>query len=88
VEIVLLATKGKPKRIDKGIKQVYIGGKSEHSRKPEEIRNRIVKLMGDIPRIELFARERNEFFNEYEGWHVWGDEIKSDIAFAGEEAGK
>ena len=35
---------------------------------------RIVELMGDIPRIELFAREKTE------GWDVWGNEVESDIA--------
>ena len=45
----------------------------KHSRKPEEVRNRIVKLFGDIPRIELFAREKTP------GWDVWGNEVESDI---------
>jgi len=40
-----------------------------HSSKPKEARNRIVQLCGDIPRIELFAREKTE------GWDVWGDEV-------------
>ena len=37
------------------------------------VRKRIIDLMGDIPRIELFAREKTE------GWDVWGNEVKSDI---------
>ena len=41
---------------------------AEHSRKPNEIRKQIVELYGDIPRIELFARER------LEGFDVWGNE--------------
>jgi site-specific DNA-methyltransferase (adenine-specific) len=40
----------------------------EHSRKPDEIRNKIVELMGDLPRIELFARQR------FDGWDSWGNE--------------
>lgn len=79
MELCLLATKGKPKRIKNNVKQIVVTGRAEHSRKPPEVRNRIVNLMGDIPRIELFARERNELFNEYDGWDVWGNEIKSDI---------
>lgn len=52
----------------------------KHSRKPHIFRDKIVELFGkDKKRIELFARERNELFNEYEGWDVWGNEIKSDI---------
>ena len=40
-----------------------------HSTKPDEVRRRIVELVGDVPRIELFARQR------VEGWDAWGDEI-------------
>ena len=40
-----------------------------HSAKPKEARARIVELMGDVPRIELFARER------VTGWDAWGDEV-------------
>lgn len=39
-----------------------------HSEKPNEVRERIVKLFGDVSRIELFARER------VDGWDCWGDE--------------
>lgn len=42
---------------------------SGHSRKPPEVRERIVELLGDVPRIELFARERAL------GWDAWGDEV-------------
>lgn len=41
----------------------------EHSRKPDEVRDKIVELFGDLPRIEMFARDRTE------GWDVWGNEI-------------
>ena len=40
-----------------------------HSKKPDIVRERIVALMGDIPRIELFARK------QYDGWTCLGDEI-------------
>lgn len=40
----------------------------EHSRKPDEVRDRIVALMGDVPRIELFARQSAP------GWDSWGNE--------------
>lgn len=42
----------------------------EHSAKPDETRHRIVELLGDVPRIELFARQR------VPGWDAWGDEIE------------
>jgi len=67
-EICLLCTKGKPKRIVKNIHQVVMSPRSVHSKKPDEVRKRIVQLMGDIPRIELFARQKSK------GWDVWGNE--------------
>jgi N6-adenosine-specific RNA methylase IME4 len=42
--------------------------RGEHSRKPAVIRDLIVELLGDRPKIELFARER------VPGWDGWGDE--------------
>jgi N6-adenosine-specific RNA methylase IME4 len=75
-EICLLATRGHPKRQSKGIHQFIISPVREHSRKPDEARERIEALMGDIPRIELFARERAP------GWDAWGDEVISDISLA------
>ena len=72
-ELCLLAVKGKPKRILKNIKQLVFAERTKHSKKPDEVRKRIVELMGDIPRIELFARQKTE------GWDVWGNEVESDI---------
>ena len=45
----------------------------EHSKKPDEVRKRIVELLGELPRIELFARQK------VEGWDAWGNEVDSDI---------
>ena len=68
-EMCLLATRGKPKRISKSVKQLVIDIRREHSRKPDRIRNDIVELCGDLPRIELFARQKAD------GWDSWGNEI-------------
>ena len=68
-EICLLATRGKPKRVSRGVHQVVMDKIREHSRKPDCVRNRIVELCGDLPRIELFARQRTE------GWDSWGNEV-------------
>ena len=68
-EMCLLATKGKPKRLSKSVRQLIISKLQEHSKKPDDIRNRIVELCGDLPRIELFARQRTE------GWDCWGNEV-------------
>ena len=72
-EICLLATKGKPKRLSKRIHQLIISPVMEHSRKPAEVREKIVELVGELPRLELFAREKTD------GWDVWGNEVKNDV---------
>lgn len=43
-----------------------------HSKKPHCFRDMIVKSSGDLPRIELFARDKNIFS---QGWDVWGNEV-------------
>ena len=72
-EICILATKGHPKRVDAGVRQVILSHIEEHSKKPDEARERIVRLMGDLPRVELFARQSPE------GWDVWGNEVECSI---------
>ena len=68
-ELCILATKGKPKRIGKNVDRLVVADRREHSRKPDCVRDRIVQLMGDLPRIELFARQKTP------GWDVWGNEV-------------
>ena len=68
-EPCLLATKGKPKRISNSISQLVFSKIRGHSQKPDVVRNLIVDLMGDLPRIELFAR------SSFLGWDVWGNQI-------------
>lgn len=68
-EVCLIGTKGHPKRVSKAVPQVCDARVMEHSRKPSEVRERIVELCGDVPRIELFARET------VKGWDCFGDEI-------------
>ena len=68
-EICLLATRGHPKRQAKDVQQVMVSRIEEHSKKPAEARRRIERLMGDVPRIELFARQVTP------GWDVWGNEV-------------
>lgn len=78
-EICLLGIKGKPKRRSAKIHQVITSRIREHSRKPDEAREKIVDLMGDLPRIELFAREK------VQGWDAWGNEVECDISMEGGE---
>lgn len=70
-ELCLLATKGSPERLDKGVHQVLLSPIQEHSRKPDEIRARIERLV-DGPRLEVYARR------PCEGWVTWGNEIPRD----------
>ncbi len=73
-ELCILATRGNPKRVSAGVHQVIMSHVEEHSKKPQEARDRILRLMGDIPRIELFARQKTP------GWDVWGNEVECDIS--------
>ena len=72
-EQVLLGTKGNYWRESRNVKQVIQSSIKEHSRKPDEVRNRIVRLCGDLPRIELFARTR------IHGWDVWGNDKRLQL---------
>jgi site-specific DNA-methyltransferase (adenine-specific) len=70
-EICLFGTKGsmlKYKQVN-NIYQKVEAERTKHSKKPQEVRNRIELLFGDLPRIELFARETTP------GWEVWGNEV-------------
>jgi len=73
-ELCLLATKGNPKRLSAKVRQIIHTPIEEHSKKPDEVRNRIIELVGDLPRIELFARQ------QVVGWDSWGNEIKEDTS--------
>ncbi len=76
IELCLLATKGKDAhRLVKkhNIRSLIEIPRKKHSEKPTEIKERIVELVGDIPRIELFARQKTE------GWDTWGNEVENDI---------
>ena len=69
-EICLLATRGNPKRNHRGIHQLIYEPVGRHSQKPDIVRKRILQLAGNVPRIELFARQKAV------GRDVWGNEVK------------
>ena len=73
MELCLLGIKGKMKPINHKVRQVFMQPRLGHSVKPPIVRNKIVELFGDLPRIELFARQKTP------GWDVWGNEVESDI---------
>lgn len=68
-EICLLGIKGHPQRVSKSVHSIVDAPIGRHSAKPGEVRDRIVELMGDVPRIELFARDYAD------GWDCWGNEV-------------
>lgn len=68
-EICIIASRGNPKRLSKSVHSIVDTPIEAHSKKPDIVRERIVQLCGDLPRVELFARQ------EYEGWICLGNEI-------------
>jgi len=69
-ECCLIATIGKPKRRSANVSQLIFAPLTRHSEKPNEVRKKIVDLVGDLPRIELFARQK------VDGWDCWGNEVE------------
>jgi N6-adenosine-specific RNA methylase IME4 len=67
-EPCLLATRGKPKRLNADVRQGIIEPRREHSRKPDCVPSRIERLVAG-PYLELFSR------TEREGWTCWGNEV-------------
>ncbi len=72
-EFLIIGTIGKPKREAMLKTSIIDANVRNHSQKPEVFKQEIVKCCGDIPRIELFAREKTF------GWDVWGNEVQGDI---------
>ena len=68
-EICLLAKRGQPKRRSKSVHQFIISPIEEHSKK-------LIELAGDLPRVELFARQKTP------GWDAWGNEVDSDVSLS------
>lgn len=73
-EICLLGKKGTLKRQSTKVHQLIFSPRQEHSQKPAIVRDKIIELLGDLPRIELFARETAS------GWDAWGNEVPCSIS--------
>jgi N6-adenosine-specific RNA methylase IME4 len=73
-EPCLLFTRGKLRRVDAGVEQLVMAPLTQHSAKPPEVRDRIIRLMGDQPAVELFARERAP------GWDCFGNEVPPETS--------
>lgn len=76
-EVCLLGISEKTKCMSQiknhGIHQIIEAPIEEHSKKPDIVREKIIQLLGDLPKVELFARQKTE------GWDVWGNEVEKDI---------
>jgi site-specific DNA-methyltransferase (adenine-specific) len=72
-EICLLATKGTIHRKSAKVRQVIYAPIERHSKKPNETRDRIIELVGDLPKVELFARQKAG------NWDTWGNEVESTV---------
>jgi N6-adenosine-specific RNA methylase IME4 len=68
-EMCLLATRGRPVRVARNVPQLVVAPRREHSRKPDEVPERIKRLLPG-PYIELFARETRP------GWDSWGNQTE------------
>ncbi|MGD9786197.1 MAG: MT-A70 family methyltransferase [Hyphomicrobiaceae bacterium] len=75
-ELCLVAKRGRPMRRAKAISSVIIAPRGVHSAKPAIVRDHIVRIAGDLPRVELFARQKAP------GWDIWGNELPNDIDLA------
>jgi len=73
IEVCLLGMRGHIKAVDKTVPQIIMQQRLGHSVKPPIVRERIIQLFGDLPRIELFARQK------VDDWDAWGNEIKNDV---------
>jgi N6-adenosine-specific RNA methylase IME4 len=67
VEIAWLGRRGKPQRKSKGVRELIVAPRREHSRKPDDVYQRIEALCAG-PYLELFARQ------QWPGWTCLGDE--------------
>lgn len=72
-EQCLLATRGRPQRLSRAVPQLVLAPRREHSRKPNEVYERIEALVAG-PYLELFAREQRA------GWDSWGEEVETGAA--------
>ena len=67
-EVCLLATRGRPRRLNADVRQGIIEPRREHSRKPDCVYSRIERLVAG-PYLELFSRTTRS------GWDSWGHEV-------------
>ena len=74
-ENCLIAVRGNPKKINASIRSVVEHEILSYSTKPDIFRDLIVNLVGDVPRLEMFARKN------VDGWDAFGDEVEFGEVF-------
>ena len=84
-ELLLVGKKGKlsPPKNTERVSSVYSEKRGKHSAKPTYFRDLFSEWFKDFNKIELFARpdKKQDLWgkNTFDGWDVWGNEVKSDI---------
>lgn len=84
-EFLLVGVRGKfsPPPQPLRIRSIYVEERTEHSKKPDAIRDLIKEWYPDKTRIELFARTNSQLrldgSSTFDGWDVWGNEVENDI---------
>lgn len=66
-ELCFLATRGHPKRLDRGVRRLILAQRREHSRKPDDAYAGVQRLVSG-PYLDMFSREKRS------GWDQWGSE--------------
>ena len=72
-EFCLLGLRGKMERASASVRQIVYEPIRRHSEKPPVVRDKIIELFGNLPRVELFARSGGH------GWDLWGNEVPCSI---------
>lgn len=72
-ELCLIGKRGKPMRCSASVRSVRVSQKTGHSVKPTEFRDDLVSLVGDVKRLEMFARKPAP------GWDVFGNQVVGSI---------
>lgn len=77
-ELCLICTKGNPQRVSASVHSIVDEKIRQHSQKPLIVKQKIVQLCGNLPRIELFSREHTPGWDVIEG-HDGADGTGNDI---------
>lgn len=76
-ELCLFGVRGRVTRIHAGhstkVDTLILERRVRHSQKPQEARERIVRMFPNVRRLELFARQAAD------GFDAWGNEVSCDV---------